>query len=116
MSNIGKIIKVVGSTFLIISAILICYWYLNNKISRQTPDTNSIIDSLSSKIDSIKVENITLIQRNDSIQVKIVEVEKAYEKNTNIILANDVSEDYVFFTNYVSRYIDSNYSHAAKNY
>ena len=109
-----KKIEIIGIILLLLGIVGISYWQMQKKLN-SIPNTEQIIDSIASKIDSIKVENITLVQKNDSIQVRIVEVERTYEKNTNTILANSVSDDYVFFSEYVARYSDSNYTRTAKN-
>ena len=108
-----KVIKTVAITLLLLGALAFSLWEIQNR--RDASNIEQIIDSITSKIDSIKVENITLVQKNDSIQVRIVEVERTYEENTNTILANSVSDDYIFFSEYVARYNDSNYTETAKN-
>ena len=108
-----KIIKTVAITLFLLGVLAFSLWEIQNR--RDASNIEQIIDSITSKIDSIKVENITLVQKNDSIQVRIVEVERTYEENTNTVLANSVSDDYIFFSEYVARYNDSNYTKTAKN-
>ena len=108
-----KIIKTVVIILFLLGVIAFSLWEIQSR--RDASNIEQIIDSITSKIDSIKVENITLVQKNDSIQVRIVEVERTYEENTNTILANSVSDDYIFFSEYVARYNDSNYTKTAKN-
>ena len=62
------------------------------------------IESLNSRLDTLKVENNTLIQRNDSIQVRIVKIKENYEETVHTILSNDVDFDYCFFTEYIDSY------------
>lgn len=108
-----KIIKTVTIILFLLGVVAFSLWEIQSR--RDASNIEQIIDSITSKIDSIKVENITLVQKNDSIQVRIVEVERTYEENTNTILANSVSDDYIFFSEYVARYNDSNYTKTAKN-
>ena len=108
-----KIIKTVVIILFLLGVLVFSLWEIQSR--RDASNIEQIIDSITSKIDSIKVENITLVQKNDSIQVRIVEVERTYEENTNTILANSVSDDYIFFSEYVARYNDSNYTKTAKN-
>ena len=108
-----KIIKTVVIILFLLGVIAFSLWEIQSR--RDASNIEQIIDSITSKIDSIKVENITLVQKNDSIQVRIVEVERTYEENTNTVLANSVSDDYIFFSEYVARYNDSNYTKTAKN-
>lgn len=108
-----KIIKTVTIILFLLGVLAFSLWEIQSR--RDASNIEQIIDSITSKIDSIKVENITLVQKNDSIQVRIVEVERTYEENTNTILANSVSDDYIFFSEYVARYNDSNYTKTAKN-
>lgn len=115
MLNKWEKVKIIGIILLILIILVFsCIWIYNRTI-KSLPDTERIIDSLSNKIDSIKVENITLIQKNDSIRIKIVEVERNHEENTNTILTNNVSDDYLFFTDYIARYNDSNYARTVKD-
>lgn len=41
---------------------------------------------------------------NDSIETKIIYVEKEYEKKVDTIINNSDSANYVFFSNYISNY------------
>ncbi len=109
-----KKVRIIGIILLLLGIVGISYWQMQKSLN-SIPNTEQIIDSIASKIDSIKVENITLVQKNDSIQVRIVEVERTYEENTNTILANSMSDDYIFFSEYIARYSDSNYTRTAKN-
>ena len=115
MLNKWEKVKIIESILLILIILIFSCICIYNKTVKSLPDTEQIIDSLSNKIDSIKVENITLIQKNDSIRIKIVEVERNHEENTNTILTNNVSDDYLFFTDYIARYNDSNYTGTVKD-
>ena len=115
MLNKWEKVKIIGIILLILVILVFSYVWIYNRTVKSLPDTERIIDSLSNKIDSIKVENITLIQKNDSIRIKIVEVERNHEENTSTILTNTVSDDYLFFTDYIARYNDSNYTRTVKD-
>lgn len=62
------------------------------------------LESLEHRLDTLKVVNNTLIQKNDSIQVKIVKIKEEHEKTADIILSNDVESDYIFFTDYINSF------------
>ena len=62
------------------------------------------------KIDSLELELFTLRQIRDSVRssidtitIKISDNEKNYEEIRDIILSNSVSDDYLFFTEYLSK-------------
>ena len=85
---------------------LILGFILLNKPKSKEPDFSIYTE----KIDSLKLELFTLQQTRDSVRssidtiiIKIRDNEKNYEEIRDIILSNSASEDYMFFTEYLSK-------------
>lgn len=79
---------------------------IGSKQAKSVPPVNiqHELESLEHRLDTLKVVNNTLIQKNDSIQVKIVKIKEEHEKTADIILSNDVESDYIFFTDYINSF------------
>lgn len=91
--------------FLIVLAIIltILYFLDFNKIKKQFYPKESIekIDSLGVKIDSIYVIKDSILERVNTVYVKLEDNKKHYEENFIRVINNDASEDYVFFCDYI---------------
>lgn len=79
---------------------------LLSKPKSREPDYNIYIE----RIDSLESELSTLRQVRDSIRSSIDTItteignnEKNYEEIRDVILSNSVSDDYLFFTEYLSK-------------
>lgn len=79
---------------------------LLSKSKKVTPN----FSTYTKKIDSLELELSTLRQTRDSVRssidtiiIKISDNEKNYEEIRDIILSNSVNEDYLFFTEYLSK-------------
>lgn len=82
---------------------LSCYFYANETPITQNPDEFiEKIDSLDSKIDSVYVIGDSIREKIDTVYIKLEDNNKYYEENFNRVINNDVSEDYVFFLNYIN--------------
>ena len=77
----------------------------NTKIPNNTELENSIKE-LSMKIDSIGEIRDSLIIRIDTTKVKIIELEKTYEKTRDSIVTQSVNSDCITFSEYISNYRD----------
>lgn len=89
--------------FLVIVIILQGYFLFkpaNNTISDSTEYIERI-DSLESEIDSLINIREDIIERVDTIYVKLNNISSEHEKDVDIIVNNDVSEDYSFFLEYI---------------
>lgn len=72
-------------------------------------------DTIYSQIEKIYIQNDSLLRINDSINIKVIEVEKTYEKTIDAIKHNNLDDDYLYFTNYVARYCSSYQSDSVEN-
>lgn len=82
---------------------LFCYFYSNRVPATQNPDEFiEKIDSLDSKIDSVYVIRDSICKKIDTVYVKLENNNKQYEENFNRVVNNDVSEDCMFFLNYIN--------------
>ena len=102
MQKVWKIILVIS-----IIANIILVFILS--VDPKTIETN--LDVYTEKIDSLESEILNLRQTKDSIRslidtvfVEIRNNEEYYEKIRDTILSNSVSEDYLFFTEYLNQY------------
>ena len=80
--------------------------YLTLSKLQNIPDTKEYIekiDSLESEISILqsKKDSIDIIM--DTIYVRIENNNKRYEENSNIIINNSTNDNYLFFTDYISR-------------
>lgn len=89
---------------LLIIAIGITLWLKWPKSDSSVPDVSGYvekIDSLQSQIDSISTLRDSIDQRIDTVTITIEKTRIQYEKDRNTILNNTISEDYLFFLNYI---------------
>ena len=71
------------------------------------PDNTELVNSikeLSIKVDSISSIRDSLIIRVDTNKVKIIELEKIYEKTRDSIVTQSVDSDCITFSKYISNY------------
>jgi Asp/Glu/hydantoin racemase len=69
-----------------------------------TRSTGEFVDTIAPKIEKYFISNDSLLRINDSINIKVVEVEKTYETTIDDIIRNNPRDDYDFFSTYVERY------------
>ena len=82
---------------------LFCYFYSSKVPTTKNPDEFiEKIDSLDSKIDSVYVIRDSIKEKIDTVYIKLEDNNKQYEENFNRVINNDVSEDYVFFHDYIN--------------
>lgn len=62
------------------------------------------IDSLRTKVDSLKNHRDSLQSVVDTNKVKVIEIEKRYETIRNRIITQSVDSDCITFANYLSNY------------
>ena len=77
------------------------------------------IDSLRTKVDSLKNHRDSLQSIVDTSKVKVIELEKRYETIRDRIITQSVDSDCITFANYISNYQrlpSSNNSTAVKDY
>lgn len=89
--------------FLAIVIILQGYFLFKSEKTTISDSTEYIerIDSLELEIDSLSNIRDSIIERVDTIYVKLNNISSEHEKNVDIIVNNDVSEDYSFFLEYI---------------
>ena len=117
MNKIDKIIKILCSFLIgvIIGFVIYNLFFTPKEISNLSNDK---IDSLEMVIENISSKKDSIQKEIDTVYIKLTEIKEEHETNVNIILSNNVSEDYEFFAEYVnnfSGYIDSNNSSTTKN-
>lgn len=72
-------------------------------------------DTIQTVIDKIVIKNDSILKVNDSINIKVIEIEKTYEKTIDDIIRNNPDDDYNFFSTYTERYCGRNNSDSAQN-
>ena len=102
----SKKLSLVVALLLVITNIVVIYCYYNE--GKKTDITN--IDSLLIVNDSLDTANQLLNNKVDSLLIEIskidstiVEINNAYEKDSNNITNHLISEDIMFFSNYLSK-------------
>ena len=81
---------------------------------RQSYQTE-VKDTIQTVIDKIVIKNDSILKVNDSINIKVIEIEKTYEKTIDDIIRNNPDDDYNFFSTYIERYCGRNNSDTAQN-
>lgn len=66
-------------------------------------------------IEQIRVRNDSILRINDSINFKVINIEKTYEKTIDDIIRNNPNNDYDFFSTYIERYCGRYNSGAIEN-
>lgn len=74
-----------------------------------------IKDTIQTVVEKIVVKNDSIFKVNDSINIKVIEIEKTYEKTIDDIIRNNPNDDYNFFSTYIERYCGRNNSDTAQN-
>ena len=99
-----KTLKVVLLILWAAVTFLLCYFSYNRWSSMKKNPEEFIkkIDSLDFKIDSIYIVRDSILEKIDTVYIKLEDNNKQYEKNVNNILNNDANEDYVFFLKYIN--------------
>ena len=98
MQKAWKVILVIS---IIINLVLGFIWLSENK-----PDSSVYvvkIAKLESELDSLKLVRDSIKVRIDTIMIQISNNEKVYEQILDSITNNSVSDDYLFFTEYLER-------------
>ena len=74
-----------------------------------------IKDTIQTVVEKIVVKNDSIFKVNDSINIKVIEIEKTYEKTIDDIIRNNPDDDYNFFSTYIERYCGRNNADSAQN-
>lgn len=74
-----------------------------------------IKDTIQTVVEKIVVKNDSIFKVNDSINIKVIEIEKTYEKTIDDIIRNNPDDDYNFFSTYIERYCGRNNSDTTQN-
>lgn len=86
-----------------LAVLLFCYFYSNKNSGQQNPEEFiEKINSLDSKIDSIYISRDSILEKIDTVYIRLENNNKQYEENFNHILTNDANEDLVFFLDYIN--------------
>ena len=92
----------VTNVILVLSIIVnIILGFIILKTKKQIPEHSKKIDTLESVISNIKIKRDTIKERINTIKIKIKENDKYYKENVSVIINNNVSDDYIFFINYL---------------
>ena len=102
----NKKLSIVVILLLVITNIVVIYCYYNGEKKIDTTNIDSLLiindslntinRSLNNKVDSLLIE----INKVDSV---IVEINNTYEKDSSNIINQHISEDIMFFSNYLSK-------------
>ena len=106
--------KIFYLVLIVIFLVLISFFsgrYYENTLNK----TVIINDTISQEIERIEVRNDSLLRINDSINFKVIEIEKTYEKTIDDIIRNNPYDDYNFFSTYIERYCGYNNFDTIKN-
>lgn len=102
----SKKLSLVVALLLVITNIVVIYYYYNT--GKESNLTN--IDSLLIINDSLDTANQLLNNKVDSLLMEInkvdsviVEINNTYEKDSSNIINQHISEDIMFFSNYLSK-------------
>lgn len=99
-----KGIKIILIISLILN-VLLGYILINKtkKSEYNINEYNSRIDSLESVLSSIDNKRDSVRIKIDSVYINLGNVKEEYEKISNDIITNNVSDDYLFFTEYLRK-------------
>lgn len=61
------------------------------------------IDSLESVIDSLGIKRDSIKEEIDTVRIYLDKVNASYEEDRSVIINNSVSDDYLFFSEYLER-------------
>lgn len=105
MQKIGKIIFVLS----IVINIVLIFFLCTNSIPNIKMHKDKI-DSLEQELSEYKNSRDSIQEVIDTIFVQLDDVNTEYEAIYDTILANSVSEDYIFFTEYLKWYFTGFFS------
>lgn len=100
---------------LIVIFLVLISFFSGRYYERTLNKTVIINDTISQEIERIEVRNDSLLRINDSINFKVIEIEKTYEKTIDDIIRNNPYDDYNFFSTYIERYCGYNNFDTTKN-
>ncbi len=72
-------------------------------------------DTIAPKIEQYIIHNDSILRINDSINIKVKEVEHTYEKTVDDIIRNNPRDDYEFFSTYIERYCGQHNTDTTQN-
>lgn len=82
------------------------YLVLPKPVQQPIPDTKEYIeriDSLESEISVLHSKSDSIDTVIDTVYVRINDNNKRYEENSNTVINNSTSDNYLFFTEYINR-------------
>ena len=91
-------------TYLLLGGIVYFHIYYLN------PKTNNRIDSLEQKVIYLQNKKDSIKDIIDSIDKEIKINSNNYEENLNNVISQSPTDDSVFISDYIRRYIEKNYS------
>lgn len=100
--------------FILILALMIISFFVGRYSKKIEHPYTPVNDTIATKIEKIIVRNDSLLRINDSINFKVIEIEKTYEKTVDDIIRNNPIDDYNFFSAYTERYSGINNYDSAK--
>lgn len=98
-----KVIKKYWYVLLIIAGVILWLWPRDNPSNIDISNDIKSIESTQSKIDSLTIVRDSIDKQIDTITITIEKTYIQYEKDRNIILNNNINEDYMFFSDYVEQ-------------
>lgn len=101
-------------TFVLIVILLIGSFFGGRYYEQQSYQTE-VKDTIQTAIEKIVIKNDSILKVNDSINIKVIEIEKTYEKTIDDIIRNNPDDDYNFFSAYIERYCGYYNSDTTKN-
>ena len=101
-------------TFVLIVILLLGSFFGGRYYEQQSYQTE-VKDTIQTAIEKIVIKNDSILKVNDSINIKVIEIEKTYEKTIDDIIRNNPDDDYNFFSTYIERYCGRNNSDSTQN-
>lgn len=101
-------------TFILVILSLIIGFFSGRYFERKAVNKIPIIED-PPEIEYIRIQNDSILRINDSINFKVIEIEKTYEKTVDDIIRNNPDDDYDFFSTYIARYCGRYNSGTAEN-
>ena len=99
-------LRLVKIILIVTISLLLGYILFSKPSSQKVLDTKEYtekIDSLESEISTIRTKKDSINRVIDTVYVEIENNNKRYEENSNIIISNSTNDNYLFFTDYISR-------------
>lgn len=94
--------------FVLALLLLILSFFAGRYSVISTIPNTPVNDTIAPKIEKIIIKNDSLLRINDSINLKVIEIEKTYETTVDDIIRNNTTADYDFFSTYINRYCGYN--------